>query len=1233
MASTLAREIFGPGGKYAEKCDDYYSKATEITPTPNYMFPNWDEYNKRHIDGETCQEILKNEAPTRRYGVGILFPSDVSETQDTEKTPDESDAVVEGSSGLAGTDQDNEAGVQVTMREGELKLAKKMADTQLRLASLKDTDDDQEPEDDAELDGLKLARIRKPQSMGVTFLADCSADESLILTIEGGRYRKVEGISVQDSVNSEGKGIRGKRNLVWWVRVPVSLEAELKLRCLQSEAPLRPVAIDVQTPGLPELKLTVEIQSRPVPQRLNLDTPKSARLVTITLVNRSKIKNRNEIDTLSLFQSRFSVRPKSEGSTILHPLPKWRNGSDEEEQAIDLLYRNQHSFASGHGCAGDWEADEGQRFARRIVAEPIPCQETPPVTPELVHPVTNQLVELAILPLATGADGWISPLEELASLYGSWIEEKKVEADRLAERYKSAAKKHLDTASNCLARILAGLELIRTNEEVAKAFHLANEAVLLQQLAGRTGVRLIKYNPEVRRLSWEREITKPSLEHTNAPTLKWRPFQIAFLLMNLQGLWAGDSDDRLIADLIWFPTGGGKTEAYLATTAFLLFARRLQNSEDIGTGVIMRYTLRLLTAQQFQRAAGLICAMETIRNQAPLLLGTSPFSIGIWVGGGTTPNTRQASIDGYNDAKRAGPDKYSHVMLRCPWCGSQMGPRKRYTGKTCSEPGDFKYALDGLSIEGVAATRRVSIHCPDSKCDFHNGLPVCVVDEEIYGNAPSLLIGTVDKFAMLAWKPEARLIFGIDEDGTQRVSPPGLIIQDELHLITGPLGSMVGLYEGVIEELCTDRRNNQCVRPKIIASTATTRASTRQIADLFAREHTAVFPPPGLEATDSFFARYARDGEGKIMPGRLYMGILARSYGSGLTVNVRVFSALLEAAKCLPETERDPWWTLLVFYNSLRELGSGLTLFGADIPERLADLRGRWRPEQKHRRYLNNVLELTGRLSNSEVPAALEGLERKFSDNKVVDACLASNIIEVGVDVPRLGLMSVSGQPKNTAQYIQATGRVGREAPGLVVTIYDNRKSRDLSHLEQFSSYHRTLYAAVEPSTVTPFTIQVMERALHGAFISWIRQKLPRTSSAQPSQIENESPILNAIKQFGIHYLNRLKFLLRNDPTAQSQAEKLFRSVLRRRMDSWLKNKPVKWENQDMTGESEDVPLMRWYGRACKPEWEVSVWPTPTSMRGVDAECEAVVFRDLNENAGGHETIEPNPVLDDILNF
>ena len=1208
MASALADEIHGPG-RFPGWKNDLYTTPEVIEPTTKIEISAVDFYNKRHVRLSTKEEILKEEPPSKKYGVGMLFPRENEE----ELGP----AVSTGENAdLSEEIMDITAVLPSDCTEEERAEAKKNTGKRAQLISKSDED---------ETDALGLSRLRRPRSMGITFVVD-SACGRLCLDFSGARYRGTEVL-----VRPKGKDGKPFFRKIWF-RVPTSASHTFD----PSISGIMPqISLELKHEELPDfgqLDVRLDVRVRPVPDSVK-GLPPSARLVTVTIVNNTQSGARAKEEEI-LFQSRFSVRPFEKDSNPFLALPRLTKGSDLEEESLNLLYRNTHAFATGHGCAGDWVVTEGQRLASKVIAEPLPFFETPTVTPDLAypgsHPKAGQRLSIRMLPLARAEVGWMTPLHELADLYEAWITNQENSIDSLEGTHRAAACRHVEAAKQCLGRIRGGLDLIKKNEQAALAFRLTNEAILLQQIAGRNPSREISY-PEGR-MTWSDLLSVPSLEHKDAADISWRPFQIAFLLMSLRGLWSGKDQDREVADLIWFPTGGGKTEAYLGATAFHLIARRLQDNDDSGTGVIMRYTLRLLTSQQFQRAAGLICALEKIRlrekdSSGALTLGNHPFGIGIWVGGGTTPNDHKKSIDAYNEAQKKGPEEYKHVMLRCPWCGSEMGPQRNYRKNAP------KYFLHGLRSTGRGESRRIQLHCPDTACLYHDKLPVEVVDDEVYEAPPSLIIGTVDKFAMLAWQADGRSIFGIRPDGNRENDPPGLIIQDELHLITGPLGSMVGLYEGVIEELCTKRSNltGEVTRPKLIASTATTRASTRQIRDLYAREQTAVFPPPGLNTDDSFFATYDRfdagPDKGKVKPGRMYLGVLARGYGSGLTVNVRVFSALLAAANLVPEKERDPWYTLLVFYNALRELGADLTLFGADIPERLANLRNRWTPGAK-RRFLNHVLELTGRLENSEIPAALKALERKYpKEKRVVDACLASNIIEVGVDVPRLALMAVSGQPKNTAQYIQATGRVGREPekPGLVVMRYDHRKARDLSHFEHFRDYHARLYAQVEPSSVTPFTVQLLERALHGAFLVWIRNRIPVENQKKPADFYPAGSAARiSLDEFGEAMRQRICILYNNDQITRNHSLAVFNRVLDRRKQEWESvthdagsHLAVCWQNRNLSDGSGDMPLLRFYADPCRSEWIPYTWPTPSSMRGVDAECPASVVTNFTPDTDG----------------
>jgi hypothetical protein len=490
----------------------------------------------------------------------------------------------------------------------------------------------------------------------------------------------------------------------------------------------------------------------------------------------------------------------------------------------------------------------------------------------------------------------------------------------------------------------------------------------------------------------------------------------------------------------------------------------------------------------------------------------------------------------------------------------------------------------------------VAFFCPDASCEFAEELPVRVIDEDIYDEPPEFLIGTVDKFAVLAWKEEARAIFGVARDGRRTASPPGLIIQDELHLIAGPLGSMVGLYEVLVEELCTDRRRQVPVPPKIVCSTATIRRYREQVHALYERRDTVLFPPPGLDAGDSFFARYSRELDGSLSRGRLYVGVHGPGLGSLQTAQVRTIAALLQAPQPFDAEARDPWWSLLLFFNSLRELGSTLSLIQSDIPDHLRVLKNRLGLDWPELRQLRRIEELTSRLQSEEVPEAIKKLEvPTTSDGMPVDICLASNIIEVGVDIDRLSIMAIVGQPKTTAQYIQVSGRVGRrtwERPGLVVTIYGASKARDRSHFEKFRTYHEQLYAQVEPTSVTPFSRPVLERALHAVMAAYVRQTGDARTAATPAP-------------FPAVMLRRLRDMLAArvqhvDATERTTLDQVFE----RREREWNAWAPRVWS---AGANGEDAALLRQAGSYADPVTAQRTWPTPTSLRNVDAECQATI--------------------------
>jgi hypothetical protein len=1201
LIAAIAGEVFGPGSKFEQK-ETLLAAPTPYDITQPVVFEKWEDYGKvRPVVKDTMEEILRDDRPSSRFGMGILFPQ---EDESARHADDEQVAAEEaGAPKLENSEKtvsaEETAAIEKREKE-ETDHGKKLERRAEHRAKSSNTGSVGEEDSDpaTETADLRLTNLRRQRSIGISFVVDASTAGDLLVQVTGGRYKRVKDVKVRES--------KGKREIVWWARRRVAREIRIPFTDILSTKglmPARPLDLEKED-GLPPLDLKLEVLVRGRDRIPGGDHPASARLLTITLVNRSECKKREALDELCFFQARFIVTAAVSETAIL-PYPRSRVANDSpEHQSLDLLYRHERTFSTGHGCAGAWEADEMAMSAHSVCAEVLPCCESPAITPELEYKNPNTGKQEALkIPLSLLADGKrvteaLDQLRLMIGLYEKWIDDRRDDVKGLETFYQPVAERHFVACDEALARMKRGIGLLEkdSSSDVALAFRLTNQAMLMQALASRAPTRLQHLDETEHRITFDPPYAPPDLTSDDAKKRAWRPFQIAFLLMNLPALADPEDPSREIVDLIWFPTGGGKTEAYLGCAAFSLFMRRLRNPGDVGTQVLMRYTLRLLTAQQFQRASSLICAMDTIRAKMSDRLGDSPFTIGIWVGGDTTPNNCSGAASALTRAKKNGEEDYKMVLLKCPWCGAVMGPQRK-SGK-----------FAGYDVHGVRKVGQdVFLHCPDQECSFKSRLPVEVIDENIYANPPDYVIATVDKFASLAWRPECRHLFGIGNDGKRAVSPPGLIIQDELHLITGPLGSMVGLYETLIDELSTDHRNSEHpVKPKLIAATATTRASDRQIRDLYARKHTNIFPAPGLDAADSFFAKYDRDENGIRKPGRRYVGFLPINYSSALTASVRMYSASLSAAYGFTtEEERDPWWSLVVFYNSLRELGANLTLFGSDIPERMKDVQRRWYPTQ-HMRFIGPSLELTGRLANSEVPRALEALSRPYKVKPAkgqwpVDACLASNIIEVGVDVDRLGLMAVAGQPKTTAQYIQATGRVGRNLPGLILVNYGATKARDRSHYEHFQAYHTRLYAQVEPASVTPFTIPVLERALHAVIVAVVRQTLPVSELSNPAPFKGTS--LETATKKARNLLERRIGILADDTDTRDRMMADLAECHDARIREWIRFKPEKWHEYFPKKDSGDQPLLRPYGSPCPPPWEGLTWETPNSLRGVDAEC------------------------------
>ena len=1160
MLRALHEELVGPSPKGPE---------IDLEEVAKGALPSEFKDDGPYVQKGSKEEILCIEPPGLRYGIGILYPRGATKELDgTDDSPADRD--IETTQTVLAAPGSKTTRTPLT-REGE-KSVKRLID---RTGSGREKDDGEEFD-------LSGSNMRRPNSMAVSFLAQPPDGAQMVVSASGGRYEPVEFIA------SSG------RRRVWWARRTVTLEARFEALQLldQTRQALRPTDLEAQ--GFGPLNICVEAYSRPTE---NADQ----RLVTVCLINRTTEGLGN--NRRSLFQASFDVAFEQDGvCECVFPYPRAElTQPDEEEQALDLLYRNFETYAIGHGCSADWSKSEEAYVSNRIFAVSMPSFETPSITPD-IRRADGSKVEVPMAPLAglVQDDDGRKALREVIDLYAQWIDRQRVESKMLDDRYKDAAEKHIDLCRRCLDRARDGLEFLGSDPMAAVAFRLANKAILIQQLRSTRAPRSVEIKDG--NVVFDRPPKDIDLVAGAQGRGKWRPFQIVFLLMSLRSAVVGGDPDRETVDLIWFPTGGGKTEAYFGVAAFSAFYRRLVDPSDGGVQILMRYTLRLLTAQQFQRASGLICAMEHIRRCEADRLGKESFSIGIWLGGETTPNSRNEGRQVLKQLHKG--DRYvanKLLLTKCPWCSAQIGPL------------EFKKKPPKGATRVVGYydnSETVAHRCSDPQCEFVDGLPVYVIDDDIYDRRPTLVIGTVDKFAMLAWRPQARALFGLDSTGERACSPPGLIIQDELHLISGPLGSMTGLYEAVIEDFCTDYRGEVAVRPKIICSTATIRRFREQAEALFARERTELFPPPGLSATDSFFSTYARNEDGALAPGRIFVGVYAPALGSIQTAEVRTFTTLLQSPKAMPPNQRDPWWTVLAFFNSLREIGTAATLFQSDIPDRLKILRRRFGIEFREVRRLYEVLELTSRLRSDEVPKAIDALEiiggnQPKAGNYPVDACLASNIIEVGVDIDRLSLLTIVGQPKSTSQYIQVAGRVGRrwyERPGLVVTVLGPNNPRDRSHYERFRSYHERLYAQVEPTSVTPYSRPVLERALHAVMAAYVRQSGDPNMSARPLPVPVEK-------------LKRLRDMLEARVTLidPNEAQALI-AKFDQRMNEWKAWMRTEWDTRSAAG---DVGLMTAAGSYLPSEDKRFTWATPMSMRNVDAECRAEITRAYLEQADG----------------
>ncbi|MGQ4414671.1 helicase-related protein [Streptomyces sp. SAS_269] len=874
--------------------------------------------------------------------------------------------------------------------------------------------------------GVSLANDRRPSSMGLTFAVDPSVSSTVGVRVEAAMY---------EPIDAEGRLVSAKR-------AEARTTSDQAERWPRRALSLPSLSVDVSRPGI---QLSGPQHGDVLVQALvrKPSVPSGTVTVTVTLINNMRVSERGLQDAFSLFQPRLTVTTPYGGPAFVER-PTTLDAVDPDQAVSRLLHRHAPTFAVGHGCAADWDWTPppvgAPNTARAAVAE-VRTEFVP--THEVLLTDSNPEIDdkaLSMHGLATKPDADVlSALGELATGYAQWIERKEREAANLAGTpFEQAARKQLDACSAALGRMRRGIRLLAEDPDAMQAFRLANRAMSQQRA----------------RSVWVKGGRKGAPDPSSG---RWRPFQISFMLLCLKGIVDPGHPDRQLADLLWFPTGGGKTEAYLGLIAFTTFLRRIRRgAQGAGVTVLMRYTLRLLTLQQFERAAILMCAMELMRQGDVEALGREPISIGMWVGQSATPNKLKVAEESLAELRKDKvlQEKNPVQLHACPWCGTR---------------------LDAHQYEVDHEAKRMHVRCPDSTCEFAGGLPVHLVDDAVYDARPTLVIATVDKFASMPWREQTAALF--NRDRTDGTPPPELIVQDELHLISGPLGTLTGLYETAVDALAD--------QPKVVASTATIRRAEQQGRSLFDRE-VRQFPPAGLDARDSWFAvETPRERKAS----RQYVGLLTPSTSQS-TLLIRTYATLLHQAQRLDTTEsvRDAYWTLVGYFNSLRLLAAAELQVHDDVESYLEYLAER---DETPRRKIREQTELTSRANSSEIPSRLKQIELRLPHEETVDVLLATNMISVGVDVDRLGLMAVMGQPQTTAEYIQATSRVGRSRPGLVAVMLNSARSRDRSHYENFLHFHSALYREVESTSVTPFSARARDRGLHAVVVALTRILIP----------------------------------------------------------------------------------------------------------------------------------------------
>lgn len=628
-----------------------------------------------------------------------------------------------------------------------------------------------------------------------------------------------------------------------------------------------------------------------------------------------------------------------------------------------------------------------------------------------------------------------------------------VEARAEAESDASAARAEV-------AWVRSGLEVLRTDDAVRDAFVAANKVV------------------------------EAAAEGAYS---SWHPFQIAWIVGCLPGMV--DPSEHTEVNIVWFQTGGGKSEAYLGLMLVTLFYGRYTGVTR-GTQVWARFPLRLLALQQTERFAKMVMNAEIVRQDDPRIAHTAAFGIGYFVGGGNTPNKLQKpSNSGYYH----GPD-----------------PADPATAEACRVLNGCPLCEQTLEVRWDEPSHTMRHICHNAACRLVGTLPVWGVDDEIYRRAPSVLVGTVDKLALLGQNqafqillgrphsvcpkhgyssnPAFCAVFGCQEN--RLPVPKGfghvrLEIADELHLLDESLGALDGMYESLLQSISEQLKNEPF---QIVGATATIEGYKNQVRHLYAREARR-FPVNGPEAGETFWST-TRVGD----PLRRHLGV--RSRASTMVTATREVTVVQrqwvrdlceDPKRVVAEAGLDANDPSIV--EEARRAGKDLYEVLVVYCLRNEDLNSFTR-DPAVREELDsedNLAVINGDAGPSAVRSAVQRLlDPPDDEGHRIRIIAATKAIGHGFDVPRLGVMAVMGTPTQAAEIIQASARVGRRHPGLVINIINPSRDRDASVFRYYPEWIRYLDRLVHKVPVNRESVPVLKRVLPGGLMAWLMQVLDR---------------------------------------------------------------------------------------------------------------------------------------------